>query len=296
MVIATNINCVDRDLVRNFKPDVTIMDEQGFAKEAETLLPVILTLETIDFVVLVGDHAQLQPVVKSHEEKRGGVLVNPYSKQQVVSLFERLFRTGYPTAMNRRQYRMLKGISKLSSTLFYNDRIIDDSSTAGVSRPEAMERWKLVEEHFGLPQDLDIPHMFIDVYNSVAEQRPGGSRCNVYNVHVVLVVIYFLIVGTGAAAKSICVIVHYKAQGSAYRRALQMVASSDPKWKDLMDVITEIEIRTVNSFQGNEGPNVILDFVVSRWRRGGIKFVSDAHWLNVSFSPSPPSYPEIMWY
>ncbi|KAJ8438484.1 hypothetical protein Cgig2_008971 [Carnegiea gigantea] len=65
--------------------------------------------------VLVGDHYQLPPLVKSVEARESGMSV---------SLFRRLSEA-HPQAISalRSQYRMCAGIMKLSNALIYGDRL-----------------------------------------------------------------------------------------------------------------------------------------------------------------------------
>lgn len=88
--------------------DVCIVDEAGQLTEPVCLGP----LRQADSFVLVGDHNQLQPVVKSREAREGGMSQ---------SLFSRLCET-HPAAVCRLsyQYRMAADIMLVANTLVYN--------------------------------------------------------------------------------------------------------------------------------------------------------------------------------
>jgi len=103
VVAATTATCGSR-ILRELEFDVVLVDEASQLTEPDTLAAV----NRGERFVLVGDHEQLPPVVRS-----GGRL----SK----SLFERLHET-YPGAstMLDQQYRMSQRIQAFSSTEFYD--------------------------------------------------------------------------------------------------------------------------------------------------------------------------------
>ena len=71
-----------------------IVDECGMCLEPETLIP--MTCENIEQIVLIGDHKQLQPVIKDNTAKSLGL---------EKSMFERL---SSKAIMLQRQYRMVR--------------------------------------------------------------------------------------------------------------------------------------------------------------------------------------------
>ena len=56
-----------------------IIDEAGMCSEPESMVPIVTAVDT-DHVVLIGDHKQLQPIIKSRDAARVGL---------TTSLFER---------------------------------------------------------------------------------------------------------------------------------------------------------------------------------------------------------------
>ncbi len=72
-----------------------IIDECGMCKEPETMIPLVALKPKQ--VVLIGDHLQLQPIVKCPSAKRAGL---------DVSMFERYARRHSPIMLTR-QYRMV---------------------------------------------------------------------------------------------------------------------------------------------------------------------------------------------
>ena len=80
-----------------------IVDECGMCLEPETLIP--MTCKNIEQIVLIGDHKQLQPVIKDNTAKSLGLQK---------SMFERL---SSKAIMLQRQYRMVRRQLKSVYTL-----------------------------------------------------------------------------------------------------------------------------------------------------------------------------------
>jgi DNA replication ATP-dependent helicase Dna2 len=98
---------VSHALVTRRRFDVCVVDEAGQLTEPVCLGP----LRRADSFVLVGDHHQLQPVVRARTARDEGMMV---------SLFERLC-VAHPAAVRRlsRQYRMAGDIMLLANALVY---------------------------------------------------------------------------------------------------------------------------------------------------------------------------------
>ncbi|KAF7314319.1 DNA replication helicase [Mycena kentingensis (nom. inval.)] len=110
-VVATTCLSVDHALFSRRKFDYCIVDEAS-----QITLPTCLgPLRFANAFVLVGDHYQLPPLVRSKEAKKGGL---------DVSLFRRL-STAHPQAIINmaHQYRMNEDIMTLSNRLIYKDQL-----------------------------------------------------------------------------------------------------------------------------------------------------------------------------
>lgn len=106
VVAATTTSCGSR-ICKEESFDVALVDEASQLTEPATLAAINLA----DRFVLVGDHEQLPPVVRSENELQ-------------TSLFERLIET-YPDAsvLLDRQYRMPQRIQAFSSSEFYDGKL-----------------------------------------------------------------------------------------------------------------------------------------------------------------------------
>ena len=83
-----------------------IVDESGMSMEPETLVPIACS--GADQIVLIGDHKQLQPVIKDNTAKTLGL---------EKSMFERLAEKG-KYLMLEIQYRMVSYCSQQTYVVF----------------------------------------------------------------------------------------------------------------------------------------------------------------------------------
>ncbi|KAG8995284.1 Tripartite DNA replication factor [Tulasnella sp. JGI-2019a] len=135
-VVATTCLSVDHALFSRRTFDYCIVDEAS-----QITLPTCLgPLRFADKFVLVGDHFQLPPLVRSHGARKGGL---------DVSLFRRL-SDAHPHAVTdlTYQYRMNADIMLLSNKLIYGDRLICGSKevaerTLRIPNPNGMRQLHL---------------------------------------------------------------------------------------------------------------------------------------------------------
>ena len=145
VVAATTSTCGSR-VMREQSFDVALVDEASQLTEPGTLAAV----SRADRFVLVGDHEQLPPVVRSETDLR-------------TSLFERLIDT-YPDAsvLLDRQYRMAQRIQAFPSREFYDGALRPADGSVAAQRLSGLG----VDES-ALPDSLRDRVAFVD---------PGGQR------------------------------------------------------------------------------------------------------------------------
>lgn len=134
---STSGSCTIRDLKVQF--DVVVVEESGHSFEPECIIPIVtasgLSKTRRVHVVLVGDHKQLPPVIKSEHAVGRFLSLNKsfrYSKSfatQTWSLFERAVeRARCPVAWLCRQYRTHPAISTIQSRQMYRNIVLQPPS------------------------------------------------------------------------------------------------------------------------------------------------------------------------
>ena len=253
VVLTTNTGAASRRLAdRHF--DRVVIDEAAQAIEASTWIPVLLG----DRVVLAGDHLQLPPTIISREAERQGL---------GRTLFERLIER-HGEAVARRltiQYRMHETIMRWSSDALYGGELCADASVRGHLLAD-LPRVASGEEH----PETSWPVLFVDTAGCDLEERQevdGDSRANDGEARLIVEHIRRLVKARVAPA-AIGVITPYNAQVDSLRALLR---SSWP----------EVEVSSVDGFQGREKEAILLSLVRSN-PRGEVGFLADRRRLNVA--------------
>ena len=242
---------LDESLLGDRRFDLVVIDEACQSTEPGCWMPVLRA----DRLVLAGDHCQLPPTVLSKQAAKEGL---------EVSLLERLVGL-YGDRITRRlgvQYRMHDQIMRFSSQQFYEDSLIAHESVAG----HLLSDLDHVDE-----QLITIdPVTFIDSAGAGwdEELEPDGlSRRNVQEGELVIRKIAEL-QEAGLRGRDIAVIAPYAAQ---------------VRWLRQNSPDAQVEIDTVDGFQGREKEAVIISLVRSN-AAGEIGFLSDARRMNVALT------------
>jgi hypothetical protein len=229
--------------------DCIIVDEASQATEAETN---ILFMLNADKIVLVGDPAQLAGTVASQSAKRAG-----FDR----SLFERALQAGISPMLLDVQYRMHDQIAKFSNQHFYRGALKTATPESAMSSVLA-------------------PLTFFDISGIELGKSPGHdgeSLSNEAEAQVIGEIVHVLISFHSGLIKpqAIGIITPYSAQTRLISSQLQKLLGPD--------VASEIEVNTVDGFQGREKEVIIISFVRSNLR-GQMGFVQDGRRLNVSLT------------
>ena len=250
IVCATSTG-LDDEILHGRIFDWCIMDEASQSAEPAAWIP----LQYANRLVLAGDHFQLPPTIISTEAVKEGF---------DISLMERLL-TDIKQNISRRlivQYRMHNDIMSFSSDVFYENSLQADESVRSAL---------LID----LPQIIsspltNCPIHFIDTAGASydEEQEPNGdSRFNPLEAELVVKKVNELI-EAGVSPSMIAVISPYSAQVRLLREMLK-----EP----------EIEIDSVDGFQGREKEAVIVSLVRSN-REGEVGFLADTRRMNVALT------------
>lgn len=250
-VLCATTTALDDDLLGNRRFGLAVIDEACQSTEPGCWIPLL----RCDRLVLAGDHCQLPPTVVSQAAAAEGF---------GISLFERLM-TRYGPSIARRltvQYRMHQAIMDFSSLEFYEAQLEADASVA---------QHVLADLPGVVASPLtQSPVEFIDTAGAGFDEElepDGESRSNPQEAALVCRKVQALLDGAVPAA-DIAVIAPYAAQVRLLRDQLP---------------IEELEVDSVDGFQGREKEAVVISLVRSN-PNGEIGFLADVRRMNVAMT------------
>lgn len=229
--------------------DVVVIDEAAQALEAACWGAVLKGKKT----VLAGDHLQLPPTVLSDEAQAKGLSD---------TLFQRL-HDAYGNTISRMltvQYRMHADIMTWSSEAMYQGKL---------TAAESVATHRLRGDGENDPPVL----LLIDTAGCDMEERveeDGESKENPGEAEVVVEVVRRLVSQHEVPVDEIGVITPYNGQVTLLREL---------RARD--DALKNLEISTVDGFQGREKEAIIISAVRSN-TRGEVGFLSDSRRMNVA--------------
>lgn len=238
----------------NFRFRQVLIDESTQATEPECLIPLVLGVKQ---VVLVGDHCQLGPVIMCKKAARAGL---------AQSLFERLVLLGVKPIRLQVQYRMHPSLSEFPSNSFYegtlqNGVTVNERQSTGIDFP-----WP-------------VPNRPMFFYVQMGQEEISASGTSYLNrteaANVEKIVTTFL--RSGVVPSQIGVITPYEGQ----RAYIVNYMSRNGALRQ--QLYKEIEVASVDSFQGREKDYIILSCVRSNEHQG-IGFLNDPRRLNVALT------------
>ncbi len=242
---------IDDELLGDREFDLVVIDEA-----CQCTLPSIWqAVLRADRLVLAGDHCQLPPTVLSDEASRAGMRE---------SLMQRMIDREGDAGFRRLtvQYRMHESIMRFSSDTFYDNSLIADAS---VKAHRLCDLPSVTEGEL-----TNDPIEFIDTAGAEFDEQlepDGESKLNPKEANLIVRLIGELM-DAGVAPDQIAVIAPYAAQVRLLRGRLD---------------IPELEIDTVDGFQGREKEAVLLTMVRSN-DRGEIGFLADTRRTNVAMT------------
>ena len=253
VICCTCVGAGDPRLKEN-KFSYMLIDESTQATEPECLIPLVMGAKQ---VILVGDHCQLRPVVMCKKAAKAGF---------TQSLFERLILLGENPIRLQVQYRMHPCLSEFPSNIFYEGTLQN-----GVT---VEERLKLSFE-FAWP----IPSKPMMFYNCVGQEEISSSGTSYLNRGEAIACenIVSKLLKSNVSASQIGIITPYEGQRAYIAGYMQRSGSLSPQFYN------EIEIASVDSFQGREKDYIILSCVRANQHQG-IGFLNDPRRLNVALT------------
>ncbi|OAA68701.1 regulator of nonsense [Niveomyces insectorum RCEF 264] len=231
-----------------------LIDESTQAAEPECMIPLVLGCKQ---VVLVGDHKQLGPVIMNKKAAKAGLNQ---------SLFERFIKLGFSPIRLNVQYRMHPQLAAFPSNMFYDGSLQNGVTMQDRLRPDVDFPWPV----------LDTPMMFWSNLGNEEISASGTSYLNRTEAsNVEKIVTRFFKAGVKPA--DIGVITPYEGQRSYIVTTMQNTGTFKK------ESYKEIEVASVDAFQGREKDYIVLSCVRSNDNQG-IGFLSDPRRLNVALT------------
>lgn len=234
--------------------DLVIVDEAARCTPSELAVPI----QAGKWVVLVGDHVQLQP-------QHNPDLVDTVSRELKIGVseivksdFERAFESPYGKKAGytlKKQYRMLPPIGRLVSNAFYERALQHERAQPKI--PAEV-----------LPAELDHPLAWVstDAMGTSAHQKGGSKRGSLQNAAEADVIVCLLkrwsehepflnwIRTLPEGVEAIGVICAYAAQLELVRQKLQSESLPEAFRRT-------VKVDTIDSYQGKENMIVLLSLV-----------------------------------
>jgi regulator of nonsense transcripts 1 len=240
--------------LRNVRFRTALIDESTQATEPECLIPIVHGCKQL---VLVGDHQQLGPVITNRRAAKAGL-----SR----SLFERLIVLGHKPIRLTVQYRMHPALSLFPSNMFYEGSLQNGVTTEERVRPQDNFPWPIP----------DSPMMF---WANLGQEEISSTGVSYLNRSEAvscekLITRFFK---AGVQPSQIGVITPYEGQRTYLTQYMVQSGEMKKEW------YREVEIESVDAFQGREKDYIILSCVRSNDHQG-IGFLSDPRRLNVAIT------------
>ncbi|CAK56076.1 unnamed protein product (macronuclear) [Paramecium tetraurelia] len=223
--------------------ELLIVDEAAQCTEPSNNIPLRLGMRKM---ILIGDPKQLPATTFSSVSQ-----ITHYNR----SLFERILDNDFKPFFLDMQYRMHPQIREFPSLNFYDNKLIDHFSV--------YER--LIPNNF-----FNQRVLFIDVESEETKDEKSfqnQTECN-------MIVEVLKNIKNAYPSQSLGVICAYKAQVRLIKLEIK---------RQLGDLMDEIQINTVDSFQGQER-DVILFSCVRSSSSGNIGFLQDGRRVNVALT------------
>ncbi|KAF5390123.1 hypothetical protein D9757_003870 [Collybiopsis confluens] len=259
VIVFTTCASAGLGALRSMVFDIALIDEASQITEPVGLIPLVKGCKR---AVLVGDHVQLRPMVRS----LGPALLYD------VALFERIYKgpelPGLSKTMLNIQYRFPEALAKFPSNEFYNGKLqshITDDRALTILEP-------LLRSKFPWPVKNGVVQPAVFIHCGVEEDMGGQSKSNEGQAALVKHVISLLSTSADTAEPlpddklpSITVLSPYTKQTRLLHNMLRAPAF------------------TIDSFQGRESDIIIFSTVRSN-ALGDIGFVEDERRLNVAWT------------
>ena len=271
-------------VMRDSKYIVLILDEQALDTDASLINTLVgfINKERIENefgnttpivnVILIGDHRQNSPLIKSNEAG-----ANVFGPQLANSPFVRLFKSGFKIDVLLEQHRMAPVLCRLPNLRCYDGRL--RSSQVARERRLSQKQKDFIMEYFEINfLEIDMPvdstgksmyaedqyvrHMLLNVPTGKAQvEKSTQSRFNTANIDVTIRFVREMILSGFMPPQNIRILTFYNAQRRRYINATLDLANL----LNLNDGELDDMVHTADSFQGCEEKCVVLDLVATHY-------------------------------
>ncbi|MCQ6253897.1 IGHMBP2 family helicase [Methanocaldococcus sp.] len=245
VIVATN-SMAGSEILKGWEFDVVVIDEGSQAMEPSCLIPIIKGKK----LIMAGDHKQLPPTVLSENE------------ELKKTLFERLIKK-YPefSSILKIQYRMNEKIMEFPNRMFYDNKLKADESVKNITLMDLVKEEEVDEEDRDIINE--IPVQFINVDGLERRDKESPSYYNIEEAEKVLEVVKKLL---------------------KYKIPTNVITPYDAQVRYLRKLFEEhnidVEVNTVDGFQGRENEAIVISFV----RTKNFGFLKDLRRLNVAIT------------
>ncbi|CAN1217681.1 DNA-binding protein SMUBP-2 [Linum perenne] len=254
VVLATNTGAADPSIRKLPAFDLVVIDEAGQAIEPSCWIPILQGNRCI----VAGDQCQLAPLILSRKALDGGL---------GISLLERAasLHKGVLTTTLTTQYRMNNAIASWASKEMYGGSL--KSSPAVASH-------LLVDSPFVKVNNFSCDSPSVPYLSDCEEHLDPAGTGSFYNEGEADIVVQHVLslIYAGVRAGEIVVQSPYVAQVQLLRERLGELAES-----------VEVQVSTIDSFQGREADAVIISMVRSN-TLGAVGFLGDNRRMNVAIT------------
>lgn len=252
-VLATTYSSGKEIAVAGFKATILVCEEAGQMTIPAMCVALATYGNALQGLIVLGDHLQLKPV--QIEGK-----YNEFGPDMRISFLELLVEKGRETSMLTTSYRFHSLLCRFPSWLWYGQLLVSDPSTEKDN--DILKAAREIRTALGLK--VQSEYMLLNVYQGVARPNINGgtSMQNYANANAVTGVVASYL-EKGVAPKDIAILTMYKGQQAITKRKL-IEQIGDHNLPGKLRAIS-----TIDAFQGQQSPIVILDLVIANRAGGG---------------------------
>ena len=255
IIAGTCIGFLANSIIKDMDFDYVIIDEAAKATTPELLVSIIKAKK----IILVGDQNQLP----AYADEKISPTIAKLTKNPEYRIFDILFEN-LPKQHKQiltTQYRMISNIGNLISTVFYGGTI--DTGCNDKDKLHNLTRYK----------DKSIIWFDTSQNNKRTQKRTkGGSFINEEEKRIVMEIFDDLKINNELSNLDIGIITGYSGQKDLLRKSVKAAG---------YDKIAQIDINTLDAFQGRENDIIIYSTVRTK---DSIGFQKEKERVNVAFS------------